>query len=270
MWGRGWRWWVLLGVWCWTGCANPPLEVEPVWRRLQRLGSSDVLIVGEQHDAAEHQDLHRQIVEALVDARELAVLVVEMADEGHSTAGLSSKATEQQVQQALGWRDSAWPWSAYGPAVMAAVAADVPVMGGNLPQRLNTATLTETEWDGRVPEGVLLHQRQAVQEGHCGLLPSGQVAAMTRIQLARDARMAQTLASVVQKDKTVLLIAGSQHAHRQWGVPLHLPAPLRVKTLRLAADQGRPDDPQGFDAVWPTAPQPARDHCTALKQQLGR
>ncbi len=57
-----------------------------------------------------------------------------MAEEGSSTAHLDRTATEAQVQTALSWNDKGWPWSAYGPAVMAAVRAGVPVLGANLPR----------------------------------------------------------------------------------------------------------------------------------------
>ena len=34
----------------------------------------------------------------------------------------------------LAWDDAGWPWAAYGPAVMAAVRAGVPVLGANRPR----------------------------------------------------------------------------------------------------------------------------------------
>lgn len=254
-----------------SACATPPAANadDPIPIRLHKLGRSEVLMLGEQHDAPEHQGIHHQVVNALVDSGELAALVLEMAEAGHSTRDLPAAATEQQVQHALDWREAAWPWQAYGPAVMAAVAAGVPVLGGNLPRQLNAATFRDPEWDGRVSPEVLQHQREAVREGHCDLLPRDQVAPMARIQLARDARLADTVQSVRQRHRTVVLLTGSQHAHRQWGVARHLPAEVTVKSVRLAADLGRADDAQGFDAVWTTPPIPPTDHCSQLKKQLG-
>lgn len=238
---------------------------EPMGPRLSALGRPDVLMLGEQHDATEHHRQHRLAVQTLAQAGELAAVVLEMADAGHTTQGLPTQATEAQVQQALAWRNSAWPWAHYGPAVMAAVAAGVPVHGGNLPRQRNTATMKEPDWDQRVAPAVLEHQRQAVREGHCNLLPPAQIAPMTRIQVARDAQLAQTLVSVLMPGKTVLLLTGSHHAHRRWGVPQHLPTHVSVKSVRLAAGGLRDDDPTGFDAVWTTPPVPPQDHCAALK-----
>lgn len=263
---------LLLACVCGLGaCATPPTADpnDPIPIRLHKLGRSEVLMLGEQHDAPEHQHIHQQVVSALVDSGELAALVLEMAEAGHSTQGLSATATEQQVQQALDWREAAWPWQAYGPAVMAAVSAGVPVLGGNLPRQLNAATFRDAEWDQRVPPELLQQQREAVREGHCNLLPQEQVAPMARIQLARDARLADTVQSVRQRHRTVLLLTGSQHAHRLWGVVRHLPAGVTVKSVRLAADLGRADDAQGFDAVWTTPALPPTDPCSQLKKQLG-
>jgi uncharacterized iron-regulated protein len=237
----------------------------PVAQRLHALGRPDVLVLGEQHDAPDHQEQHRAATSALAALGELGAVVLEMADAGRHTQGLPADATHAQVQQALAWRDSAWPWAQYGPAVMAAVAARIPVYGGNLPRQRNPQVMKEPVWDTRVAADVLAHQRQAVSEGHCNLLPATQVGPMTRIQLARDLQLAQTLQTALVPGKTVLLLTGSQHANRRWGVPLHLPSHLRVKTVRLATNGPQPDDATGFDAVWVTPPIPPRDHCAELR-----
>ena len=238
--------------------------------RLHQLGPADVLLLGEQHDAPEHQQLQLAAVQVLVEFNELAALVLEMADADHTTALLPPSASPEAVQQALDWHNNAWPWGAYGPVVMAAVAAGVPVRGGNLPRQRNTQVMRESAWDDRVTPDVLQRQRDDVREGHCNLLPSGQIGPMTRIQLARDHTMATTAASAVARRKTVLVLCGSQHAHRQLGVPLYLPLGLRVKAVRMAADGARPDDATAFDAIWHTTAVPPVDHCARLRESLGR
>ena len=237
----------------------------PMAQRLHALGRPDVLMLGEQHDAPDHHRQHLAAVHELASVQELAAVVLEMADTGHHTVGLPTHATEPQVQKALAWRDSAWPWAHYGPAVMAAVQAGVPVWGGNLPRTRNAAVMKEADWDTRVAPEVLQAQRNAVREGHCNLLPAGQIGPMTRIQLARDAHMAQAVQAAVVPGKTVLLLTGSQHAHRLLGVPQHLPPSLSLATVRLATDGIRPGDAGGFDALWTTPALPPRDHCAELK-----
>ena len=60
-----------------TACATaaPPLSA-PEQARLAALLPADVLLIGEQHDAPEHQQLQRQVVEWLAARGELAALAV--------------------------------------------------------------------------------------------------------------------------------------------------------------------------------------------------
>jgi uncharacterized iron-regulated protein len=210
----------------------------------------DLLLLGEQHDAAQHQDLHHRVVAELARSGKLAALVLEMAERGHSTAGLPRDASDAQVRQALGWEQSGWPWEAYRPAVMAAVAAGVPVLGGNLPRPEMRQAMTEARFDSMLPGPALKAQQQAVRQGHCDLLPERQVTPMTRIQIARDEAMAQTLEAAAAPGKTVVLLAGGGHVDRELGVPLHLRPGLRVQTRQ-----------------WPAQP-PKKDYCAELEAQL--
>lgn len=160
--------------------------------RLQQWLPADVLLLGEQHDAPDHQRLQREAVAWLASRGQLAALVMEMAERGHSTQGLPRDASEAQARAALQWDDAAWPWKAYGPVVMAAVGAGVPVLGGNLPRTRMRAAMADASLDQHLPAPALAEQQQAMRDGHCGLLPESQIAPMARIQIARDASLAQT------------------------------------------------------------------------------
>src|SRR6478609_3129918 len=117
----------LLGAAMLSGCAGlAPAADSPIDRRVTVLLPVDALLLGEQHDASEHQVIERETVEALAGRGQLATLAIEMAEQGNSTAHLPADASEAQVQAALSWDDKGWPWAAYGPAVMAAVRAGVP------------------------------------------------------------------------------------------------------------------------------------------------
>jgi uncharacterized iron-regulated protein len=230
---------------------------------------ADVLLLGEQHDASAHQAIEQQVVAALADRGQLAALALEMADSGQSTAGLPANASEEQTRSQLRWDQAAWPWAAYGPAVMAAVRAGVPVLGANLPRGDMRASMADTQLDQRLTGPSLKAQQQLIRQGHCNLLPEGQITPMTRIQIARDRRMADTLTKAVQPGKVVVLISGSVHADRQLGVPQHLPAGLQVKSVRLlAGGQGLPGE--SFDSVWATEAAPDKDHCAGLRDQFGK
>ena len=210
----------------------------------------DILLLGEQHDAPEHQQLHRQTIQALATEGRLAAVALEMAEQGTSTAGLPANASEGMVRAALRWEDSVWPWQAYGPAVMAAVAASVPVFGANLPRPLLRAAMGDATLDALLPGPALKAQQQAIRLGHCELLPETQIAPMTRVQIARDQAMAQTLSGAAVTGKTVVLLAGGAHVDPALGVPQHLPSSLRVAS-RVHAPQP-----------------PKKDYCDELRRQM--
>jgi len=246
--------------------------------RLQALLPADVLLLGEKHDAAEHQQWQRDTVQALAARGQLAAVVMEMAEQGHSTTGLPRDATEAQVQAALQWKDAAWPWKAYGPVVMAAVGAGVPVWGGNLPRARMRDAMADTAWDRHLPAPALQRQYAALREGHCGLLPDSQIAPMARIQIARDAAMARTATEARVSGQTVLLIAGGGHVLRSLGVPTHLPAGLTSKVATAQAVEAQAAIKNGAvvnvdadaDAIVATPALPAKDHCAELREQWGK
>ena len=228
---------------------------------------ADVLLLGEQHDAVAHQRVQQGLVATLAGRGQLAALALEMADSGTSTAGLPSDASPEQVRASLKWDDTAWPWVAYGPVVMSAQRAGVPVLGANLPRGDMRASMADSQLDLRLPAPAFKAQQQLIRQGHCDLLPEGQITPMTRIQIARDRRMADTLAKAVQPGKVVVLISGSVHADKQLGVPQHLPAGLQVKSVRLLAG-GKSLPGESFDSVWTTEALPDKDYCAGLREQF--
>ncbi len=263
---------LLLGALGWaTGLAQASDE----WTaRLDALLPARALLLGEQHDASEHQRIARALVQTLAGRSVLAAVVLEMLPVGSSSGQLPRDSTELAVQQALGWNEGGWPWAAYGPVVMAAVRAGVPVLGGNLPTQQMRAQMTRIELDSRLAAPALAEQQQLMREGHCGLLPESQIAPMARIQIARDLSLAATLEAAVRQagpQQLVLLLSGSVHADKRLGVPAHLPPDLAVRSVRLLAGGQDGQGGQGagqFDAHWPTAPAPPTDHCAALREHF--
>jgi uncharacterized iron-regulated protein len=233
--------------------------------RLQQLLPADIILLGEQHDAPDNQQVHRVIVETLASRNALAALALEMASQSQSTAGLARDATEDAVRQALQWNNEGWPWSAYGPAVMAAVRAGVPVLGANLPSNQLRNAMARTELDAVLAGPALKAQQQNIRTGHCDMLPESQIAPMTRVQIARDIAMADTLAKAVQAGKTVVLLAGGGHVDRSLGVPLHLAQGVKVKAVlirpEIPTDSSDPESMANFDAIWPARAAPVVDYC---------
>ncbi len=236
----------------------------PVARRIDALMPADVILLGEQHDAADHHRIERETVDALVARGKLAALAVEMAEEGGSTAKLPASATEAQAQDALKWNDKAWGWDDYGPAIMVAVRAGVPVVGANLPLARMKDAMADVSLDAQLSDSGRAAQQAAVRAGHCDLLPESQIGPMTRVQIARDRAMAQAIVKARQPGKTVLLISGAGHATKTIGVAQHLPTDLSIKSIQLQA--GGEGKSKGYDAIWTTPALPEKDYCASLRK----
>ena len=262
-----------------AGCANRPeaprsvvpagnaASVATTVARLDALQPADAILLGEQHDAAEHQLIAQQVVAALAARNRLATLTIEMADSGTSTGTLKPGASEDDVRRALNWNERGWTWQAYGPVVMAAVRAGVPVLGANLPTEKTRPAMADAALDSQLPVAAMQTQQQLIRSGHCELLAPSQLLPMARVQIARDRSMAQTITQAALPGKVVLLLAGSGHVNRQLGVAQHLPAKISVQAVRLAADTDA-ESASAFDAVWATAPTVPTDYCAGLRKQL--
>lgn len=249
-----------------AGCATPaPPTVDTL---LSTVSPTPLLLVGEQHDAPEHQALQRELIERLARQGTLAAVVMEMAEAGQDTRGLPREAEEAQVRAALAWRDAGWPWPTYGPVVMAAVRAGVPVFGGNLPRAAMREAMRDEALDDTVSPTVVQRQREDIRIAHCELLPSGQLQPMTRIQLARDRSMARVAQAQLQAGRTVLLIAGNGHVRSDLGVPLHLAEGQAHRVIVARAGEAARGLPA--HAYWDTPALPERDHCAELRRQFGR
>jgi uncharacterized iron-regulated protein len=209
----------------------------------------DAVLLGEQHDADAHPRLQREVVESLAKRGRLAALALEMAERGNTTAALPTTATEPDVRRALRWNAEAWPWERYGPVIMQAVRAGVPVLGANLPRDEQKLQMNNSAIDRVLPPESLEAQQKAIRQGHCNMLPEQMIGPLARVQIARDLVMAETIAAAAAPGKTVVLLAGSGHVHRELGVPKHLPQ-LKVQPVVLP--------PQHT----------ARDYCEELRRQL--
>lgn len=258
-----------------AGCATPPAAMSPsavseLTQRAMALLPADVLLLGEQHDAAAHRQLQRALVQALAGRDRLAALALEMSERGTSTAALPRQATEAQVQEALKWRAANWPWAVYAPVVMAAVQAGVPVLGANLPRASIPEAMKTIAYDDHFKKALWQKQQENIRESHCKLLPASQIVPMTRVQIARDATMAQAATAARQPGKTVLLIAGNSHVDRELGVPTHFAPGLTYKSVVLSPQRPVAVAAQATpaDAVLTTPALAPKDHCADLRRQM--
>jgi len=254
------------------------ISITPAWgqadwrSQVKTLPTSELLLLGEQHDALEHQELARLSVQSLASKQKLSALLLEMVDDGQNTKGIPIDSTESDVRERLQWNDAGWSWSNYGPIIMQAVRQGVPVIGSNLPNSEMSKVMSDVSWDAQVSSAVLSAHRESMIKGHCGLLPDSQVPAMARIQVARDERMARTAEQWMYKGKTVLLLAGAEHVKKDRGIPLllNLSAIDKTSVVWMQAGTSANQDPTIADVNWQTPPIAPKDYCAELAKSLKR
>jgi len=260
---------------------------------------ADYLLLGELHDNAHHHrmrlrwldelaDVHRYAL-ALeqLDADRQAMLDQALADDvleaGRSPAtDLASRA--RRIASAAGFDFNGWSWAFYGPVIELALRRDLPLVAANL-SNADTAKVAQGVVEPAPPppgwgDDEAERMREAIREGHCNLLPERAVEAMAVAQRTRDARIARALVDAHERTGLpVVLLAGNGHLRRDVGVPLHLAAlrpNARVVSIALLeprelARQAQVSSGRSpFDVVVPTASQPRKDPCAALRDHMQR
>lgn len=259
---------------------------------LTALRAADIVLIGETHGNRDHHRIQADLVRTMgervsgvvfemINTDQQEALVLHLSNRPGDTSGLGP---------ALDWAESGWPdWSLYEPIAAAAIAVNAEIVGGNLPNTtvgalmaegmgaLNPALVARTGLEEPLDPDLEGRLVATIDEAHCGFAPDDLLPAMAGVQRGRDAQMAERLAAIRGRGQSVL-IAGSEHVRRDWGVPYYLQrvAPeARVVTIALReVDERLTELPVTlpFDFVWFT---PRRqplgfDPCEAYRLQLQR
>lgn len=249
-----------------TGQALSPEEL------VERLAQAPRLIVGEQHDNADHHVLQLWLLRSLAMERPQGSLLLEMLnpDQQLRVDEVKREAAGQRLPddliKALAWQPG-WDWGLYGPVVGYALRQPYPLLAANLDRQEIRRVYTQAPVLGGMQSNALSVTQalsEQIRQSHCGLLPETQVPAMLAVQQQRDRRMAERLLAA---PVPAMLLAGAFHARRDLGVPLHM-ADLdqsRPVVVLLLAERGSRVPAAAADYVWYTPPQPAKDYCAQLK-----
>ncbi len=251
---------------------------------LRALGAADFVLIGEHHDNRDHQRLEALLTDALqAAAPRPRVVAFEMISSDRQLALVehlqAHPGDADGLGAAVGWEDLGWPdWQLYRPIAEAALAHGATIVAADLPGEqkeavyhlgpgvLRTAMVRRTGLDRRLPDALAAGLAQELRDAHCGSLTEPVVEGMFRVQRARDAMMADRLATVAGRSGGVL-IAGNGHVRKDRGVPWYLarlrPA-ARIVSLGLievAADGAFGELP--YDYVWFTPRAADQEPCAA-------
>lgn len=272
------------------------------------LEAADIVLLGEQHDNADHHLLQALVVQDMIAAGCRPAVAFEQLDvekQGAVDAALtrrdrdavdSATARATALAEAVDWKKSGWPpFDEYRPLFEVALAGDLPIRAANLSRAAMGHVLAHST-NGRtgeptgkagttdaVPwtEEASASLEADIKESHCGYADDRMVAMMIEAQRLRDATMAGVVVDALGP-AAVVLVSGFGHARTDYGVPAHLRvrAPGRrvvsVAFLEVLPGLETPDDYAGalhakqlpFDYVFFTPRADDEDPCEKFRAGL--
>jgi uncharacterized iron-regulated protein len=270
----------------WMGSTPAGFAQDSAWLDAA-LVKHEIVVLGELHDAALQHAARLAWLKALPLHRRV-VLALEHFDvdrQADIEKGQASGMAARRLAQAAGFRFDGWQWEFYEPVVQLALDRGWPIVALNLPSRLAMAAarlepdskefqapgLPALAWPGFSANEVA-GQKRAIEQGHCGLMPSAMLPAMMRAQQARDATMA---AAAVKARRTyelpVVALVGNGHARKDWGLPRFvagLEPTWQVFSVAML-EPGANLDPISFDRHERFPAQARPDPCEELKKRFG-
>jgi uncharacterized iron-regulated protein len=241
---------------------------------LTRLAEPARVIVGEQHDNADHHAVQLWLLQSLGEKRPQGSLLLEMLtpDQQLRVDGVRrAPKPPADLPVELAWQEG-WGWNLYGPIVRFAFTQPYPLLAANLDNSEIRAFYRQPpvlQGERSNAEPVKNELAGQISDSHCGLLPQSQMPAMLAVQQQRDRRMATRLLAA---PAPALLFAGAFHARKDVGVPLHvldLGGPEAPVVLMLA-EEGSVVTAAMADYVWFTPATPKPDYCAEMRKQFGQ
>jgi uncharacterized iron-regulated protein len=257
---------------------------------LADLAGADFVLLGERHGNPDHHRLQALLTRELQAARARPrVVAFEMIPSDRQLALVEHRQRRPDDAAGLGaavdWPALGWPdWALYQPIAQAALERGAEIVAADLshaqqeavfrdgPEVLQAGMVRRTGLDRNLPAPLAASLAQELRESHCGPIPEQVVEGMVRVQRARDAMMADRLATVAGRAGGVL-IAGNGHVRIDRGVPWYLarirPTARTVSVALLEVREGL--DPAAdlpFDYVWFTPRADDDEPCAGDEQRL--
>lgn len=250
---------------------------------------ANALLLGETHDNPDHHAVQAWMVRRVAAAGRRPAAAFEMIDsDQQAILDASRKTGIDGLGEALAWEKRGWPaWTLYRPIAEAVTGAGGRLAATNLPAPLTRQiargqdtpeTTARFGLDQPPPPATAAALAEDIRAGHCHMLPEAAVPGMVRVQRARDAAMAEAVASLARDPVLgpAVLIAGSGHVRTDHGVPARLRqvAPeLRSFSLALVEVEPGQTEPASygplpFDAVWFTGRTQREDPCDQMRQHM--
>ncbi|NVO06844.1 MAG: ChaN family lipoprotein, partial [Rhodoferax sp.] len=161
------------------------------------------------------------------------------------------------IQEAGG---KGWTWNFYKPVIETALKRKLSIVAANvstadvfkiaregLAAALSTEVLRDFQLDQPLDAALFDKQKEAIDQGHCHMLPPTAFKGMVNAQVARDVWMAKTVREHAAHG--LILLAGNGHVRKDIGVYHWLGSAERARTQALAytEDEDEVPDSAVFD-----------------------
>ncbi len=235
-----------------------------------------IFLMGEIHDNPHAHSLRLQHVMRLISDGHRPVVAMEQFDRDQQDVLDLALLRCQDVDCVLAAAGGpGWTWAFYKPLLQLALDKKITLMAANVSStevrkvmREGWGAVFKSEWVTaytlhHIPQPLLDAQRQAIQEGHCNLLPPQAIGPMVKGQIARDVWMAHLINNT--PNRMVILIAGNGHVRKDAGVFQWLSAENQKQTQVLGyVERLDKNDAQWFDQAVLVPEAEREDPCKAF------
>jgi uncharacterized iron-regulated protein len=276
----------------------PALDTQRLADELQRRPN---VLLGEVHDNRAQHAVRAEALRLLLERGARPALAFEQIDREQRAAVDAARRAElpagtarvdHLIAQAGARGARGWDWALYRPYLALALQYDLPIVAANLSRTqanqatrdgfaavFDAPTRARLQLDA-LPAALVAAQAEAVNLGHCQLLPPAAAQRLARPQIARDAMLAESIRPYLAPGgRGVILLTGNGHVRNDIGVPFFLSPVERastrtigfledafVKEARAAGEAG--PLPQRFDALFISVTQQRDDPCEGLREQM--
>lgn len=278
---------ILLTLAALSACATPP-RLQPD-RLADAMAQRPVVLLGEVHDNLAQHAARAAALKTLLERGARPALAFEQLDRERQAdidrarqaplAAPGASRVDALISQGADARNS-WDWSLYRPYLELALAYDLPIVAANLSRAdarkvaregfaavFNAATIQSLGLD-RIDPAVLRAHEQAVDDGHCNMMPPAALRPLAQAQIARDATLLMAIRPHLARG--VVLLTGNGHARADIGVA-HWMTPAeraRTQTIGLLEEgEGVNAMARRFDVAYVTPRQRRADPCESLRQK---
>ena len=238
-----------------------------------------IFLLGEVHDNPQAHKLRLDHVMQWIEKGQRPVVAMEQFDrENQSALDLalnSCKDVDCVLDKAA---TPGWEWRFYKPFVQLALDKKISLAAANLSNADVRKVMTNGFSAVFSPEAMAKYkldqipiqlrnmQNQAIQEGHCNMLPAQAIGPMVQGQIARDVWMASVVNAV--QNQMVVLIAGNGHVRKDAGVYQWLTPDHQLRTQVVGyVERAEKSDGDWFDQTHVVTPFEREDPCLVFTKK---